>query len=286
MSLRLRLLLDPGAAVHPRPRRRRRRHLRGAAELAAPGRRQAARGHRARCAERAARSASRRWRTTGWRYGQQDAFPAGTYGELVDASGVTTEAGYLLRRNRGSELVIAPGVSCRHRQDAGSTLTVPGEGSWESYRVLVSAQRSRSFRVTRQSTVVVAVPLDGVNTTLSTLLLFEIAISSGITIIVLVVTWLLVRRGMRPLERMGATARSIAASGLGRRVSPSNERTEVGQPRARAQRHARPDRASVRASAMSPSRSCVTSSRTPRTSCARRSRRCAATRSCCSATPT
>jgi two-component system OmpR family sensor kinase len=68
-----------------------------------------------------------------------------------------------------------------------------------------------------------------VNTTLSTLLLFEIAISSGITIIVLVVTWLLVRRGMRPLERMGATARSIAATGLGRRVAPSNERTEVGR---------------------------------------------------------
>jgi two-component system OmpR family sensor kinase len=79
------------------------------------------------------------------------------------------------------------------------------------------------------STVVVAVPLDGINTTLSTLLLFEIAISSGITIVVLVVTWLLVRRGMRPLERMGATARSIAAGDLGRRVSPSNERTEVGQ---------------------------------------------------------
>ena len=34
---------------------------------------------------------------------------------------------------------------------------------------------------------------------------------------------------MRPLERMGATARTIAASGLGSRVAPSNERTEVGQ---------------------------------------------------------
>ena len=75
----------------------------------------------------------------------------------------------------------------------------------------------------------VAVPLNGVNNTLSTLLLFEIAISSGIVIIVLLATWLLVRRGMRPLERMGATARSIAAGNLGKRVSPSNERTEVGR---------------------------------------------------------
>jgi two-component system OmpR family sensor kinase len=34
---------------------------------------------------------------------------------------------------------------------------------------------------------------------------------------------------MRPLERMGATARKISSSGLGSRVSPSNERTEVGR---------------------------------------------------------
>ena len=71
--------------------------------------------------------------------------------------------------------------------------------------------------------------VDGVDGTLSTLLLFEIAISSGITIIVLVATWLVVRRGMRPLERMGATARTIAATGLGTRVSPFNEKTEVGR---------------------------------------------------------
>jgi two-component system OmpR family sensor kinase len=162
-------------------------------------------------------------------YGQQDAFPSGTYGELVDASGVTTEAGYA---SFGG--TVAPSASSHPvfpsdiAKYAGSAITVPGEGLYESYRVLVSTQRAR-FPGDTTNTVVVAVPLDGVNTTLSTLLLFEIAISSGITIIVLVVTWLVVRRGMRPLERMGATARSIAASGLGRRVAPSNERTEVGR---------------------------------------------------------
>ena len=35
-------------------------------------------------------------------------------------------------------------------------------------------------------------------------IVFVAIISSGITIIVLMVTWLVVRRGMRPLERMGA----------------------------------------------------------------------------------
>jgi two-component system OmpR family sensor kinase len=161
-------------------------------------------------------------------FGQQDAFPAGTYGELVNASGVTTTSGYLYGASVAPSSSSYPVFPTGIAKDTGSTLTVPGEGSWESYRVLVTSQSPR-FPGDSQSTVVVAVPLDGVNSTVGTLLLFEIAISSGITIIVLVVTWLLVRRGMRPLERMGATARSIAAGDLGRRVSPSNERTEVGQ---------------------------------------------------------
>jgi two-component system, OmpR family, sensor kinase len=165
-------------------------------------------------------------------YGQADSFPSGTYGELVDSSGTTLKAGYTpneatLVQSASSYPVFPDNID----NYTNTTITVPGRGSWDSYRVLVTAEPQPQFPGGSASTltVVVAVPLDGVDTTLSTLLLFEIAISSGITIIVLVVTWLLVRRGMRPLERMGATARSIAAGDLGRRVSPSNERTEVGQ---------------------------------------------------------
>ncbi|MBV9524215.1 MAG: HAMP domain-containing histidine kinase [Candidatus Dormibacteraeota bacterium] len=47
--------------------------------------------------------------------------------------------------------------------------------------------------------------------------------------IVVLATWLLVRRGLRPLERMASTARTIVASDLGRRVEPSSETTEVGR---------------------------------------------------------
>jgi two-component system OmpR family sensor kinase len=165
-------------------------------------------------------------------YGQGDAFPAGTYGELVNSSGVTVQAGYILNDvalvpSSSSYPVFPAGIA----KDTNATFSVPGKGSWASYRVLVTPEAQPEFPGAPVSTfwVVAAIPLDGVDTTLSTLLLFEIAISSGITIIVLVVTWLLVRRGMRPLERMGATARSIAAGNLGSRVSPSNERTEVGQ---------------------------------------------------------
>jgi len=79
------------------------------------------------------------------------------------------------------------------------------------------------------NTLVVAIPLDSVNSTLNNLLILELAISGGVTIIVVLAIWLVVRRGLRPLERMGATARSIAATDLSRRVTPSNEQTEVGR---------------------------------------------------------
>jgi two-component system, OmpR family, sensor kinase len=149
------------------------------------------------------------------------AFPASTYGEIVDASGHVL-GGFVY----GSELVAStsgPVFPSGIAADSGKYITVPGTGTYHSYRAYVMATGVDG------SVEVTAVPQDGTNSTLSTLLLFEISISSGIVIIVLVATWLLVRRGMRPLERMGATARSIAASGLGSRVTPSNERTEVGR---------------------------------------------------------
>ena len=151
------------------------------------------------------------------------AFPAGTYGEIVGGSG-TLQSGFLY----GSRLLQASSnpelPSSTASLPQGGVVTMTGTGAWQSYRLLVTPLAGTSGAY-----LVVGIPLSGLHNTLNTLLWFEIAISSGITIIVLVVTWLLVRRGMRPLERMGDTARSIAATGLGRRVTPSNERTEVGR---------------------------------------------------------
>jgi two-component system OmpR family sensor kinase len=153
-------------------------------------------------------------------HNQEYAFPAGTYGEIVGPSGSSIGGAFFGASVYASSAspVFPAGITA----DAGEELTLSGTGTYHSYRAYVTSMGDGSV-------VVTAIPQDGVNSTLSTLLLFEIAISSGIMIIVLVVTWLVVRRGMRPLERMGATARSIAASGLGRRVAPSNERTEVGR---------------------------------------------------------
>jgi two-component system OmpR family sensor kinase len=170
-------------------------------------------------------------------YGETNNFPPGTYAEIIDGSGdvVAGDGGALF----GACVQASSSHPTFPRtlpNDSGATLTVAGTGTWNSYRVHVTPVKITTGIPGTQSVVdaqlVVAVPLDGadgIDGTLNTLLAFEIAISSAITILVLVATWLLVRRGMRPLERMGATARTIAATGLGSRVSPSTERTEVGR---------------------------------------------------------
>lgn len=149
------------------------------------------------------------------------AFPPGSYGYIVDSTG-QVENGGVLFGSKAYASSTGPVLPSGIADDAGQKITIGGTGTDDAYRAYVTSMEDGSV-------VVTAVPVDGVASTLRTLLLFEISISSGITILVLVVVWLLVRRGMRPLERMGATARSIAAGNLGKRVSPSNERTEVGQ---------------------------------------------------------
>jgi two-component system OmpR family sensor kinase len=105
-----------------------------------------------------------------------------------------------------------------------SYLTVDGTGSVHHYRLYVDNSDDIAG-----ATIVAAIPLDNVDSTLERLLLFELAISGGITLVVVSATWVMVRRGLRPLERMGETARSIAASDLSRRVTPSSSSTEVGR---------------------------------------------------------
>ena len=61
-------------------------------------------------------------------YGQGDAFPAGTYGELVNSSGVTVQAGYILNDVAlVPELILVPGVSRRHRQRHQRNVQCPGK---------------------------------------------------------------------------------------------------------------------------------------------------------------
>ncbi|HEY8544541.1 MAG TPA: ATP-binding protein [Acidimicrobiales bacterium] len=77
--------------------------------------------------------------------------------------------------------------------------------------------------------VVVATPLTGVRASLARLAAIELVAASVLLVVLAVGAWLVVRRGLRPLEQMAATASTVTAGHLGARVAPADDRTEVGQ---------------------------------------------------------
>src|SRR5207244_12019024 len=78
-------------------------------------------------------------------------------------------------------------------------------------------------------TTIVAIPLHEVDQTLHRLLVVEVLVAAGVLLALAALAWWIVRIGLRPLDRMGATADAIAAGDLSRRVTPATSRTEVGR---------------------------------------------------------
>jgi two-component system, OmpR family, sensor kinase len=101
--------------------------------------------------------------------------------------------------------------------DAGA---VSGGGR---YRVLVSSLPAPG------GVLVVAVSLDDVNSTLRRLLHVELLIAAGLLALLTFATFWLLRSGLRPLERISEVAGGIAQGDLDARVSPAEDRTEIGR---------------------------------------------------------
>jgi two-component system OmpR family sensor kinase len=78
-------------------------------------------------------------------------------------------------------------------------------------------------------TLVFALPLRDVNSTLDEILLAELILGASAVLGVGVAVWWLVRRGLRPLERMAQTATVIAGGDLSLRVEEQGVTSEVGQ---------------------------------------------------------
>ncbi len=96
-----------------------------------------------------------------------------------------------------------------------------GDGDW---RVFVRRLAQRSG-----DSVVVAAPTADVAASLHHLVVIEVVAALGLLALLGAGAWLILRRGLRPLEQMAARARSISAGDLSERVAPADERTEVGQ---------------------------------------------------------
>jgi two-component system OmpR family sensor kinase len=119
---------------------------------------------------------------------------------------------------------------------------LPGSGTSGITATLFDAQgssggSSESYRVFVDTTTVdgvpyigiVAIPLNDLHHTLGRLLLIELLVSAGVLVGLGVLAWWIVRRNLRPLDEMAATAGAIAAGDLSRRVGSTDARTEVGQ---------------------------------------------------------
>ena len=154
------------------------------------------------------------------RGGGPDEFPQYTYGALYNPDGsLISSRTFVFNGDASGTHPVLPG-----HYTTGQYTDVAGVGVIGSYRLYAGPAVDGTGNL-----LVLAIPLDSVNATLDSLLVLELGISGGIVLLVLVAGWILVRRGLRPLERMASTAATIVASDLDRRVEPSNERTEVGR---------------------------------------------------------
>ena len=146
--------------------------------------------------------------------------PAATYAELRDNAGAVIARVQLAAGSERPDLpaVLSAGVSGTRFLDAGS---IDGSTRWRVY-----VQRSGGPET---YAVVVAVPTTEVAAALRRLTFIEGGAALALLTALAGGSWLILRRGLRPLEHMATSARSITAGDLSRRVVADDPRTEVGQ---------------------------------------------------------
>ena len=144
--------------------------------------------------------------------------PLGAYGQHRDPTGRVTSARFLGQDLLDAADLVAPTLP--QHVTPGTFTTISSHGT--RYRVFAQAAPDGD-------TTVVAVPLREVDQNLSRLLLVEGLLAGGVLLALAAVSWLIVRVGLLPLERIGHTAGRIAAGDLSHRVGETDQRSEVGR---------------------------------------------------------
>jgi two-component system OmpR family sensor kinase len=145
--------------------------------------------------------------------------PSGTYGQRRDATGKIVKS-VVLGAAVGATSS-PPKLPATMR--AGQVVTVSAKGdSGLSYH-------ARAFPSDDGGVTIIAIPLSGISGTLNRLLLVEGMVVAGVLLLLAGASWILVRIGLRPLERIGDTAGAIAAGDLSRRVDHPSPKTEIGR---------------------------------------------------------
>jgi two-component system OmpR family sensor kinase len=150
----------------------------------------------------------------------------GTYGQLRSSSGRIEAHLFFSYGGKAPAAPVIPAALPGSGQPGTSerffTTSSPGPQA-VSYRVLARPLSNGS------GVVVVAVPLTDLEGTLRQLLLIELVVSAVLLFGLGILSWVMVRRDLRPLEEITETAGAIAHGDLSQRVSHVNQGTEVGQ---------------------------------------------------------
>jgi two-component system, OmpR family, sensor kinase len=152
--------------------------------------------------------------------------PPGTYGQIRNARG--NVEGHLFF-SYGGKAPAAPAVPAR----------LPGSGLSSSSDLYFSASTSGpggvAYRavakplIDGEGTIIIAVPLTDLTSTLRQLLLIEVIVSAVLLAGLGVLSWVMVRRDLRPLEAITETTGAIAGGELSSRVSEVSGGAEVAQ---------------------------------------------------------
>lgn len=148
--------------------------------------------------------------------------PVGTYGRITTAEGRVVASGIVSGSNDLPEPDLPEPLPSSAGFDGNPTLDVPATGGGDGFRVVTQTSPGGE-------TVTVAVPLGDLDDTLARLRTIELLVGLGILGILGALGWWAIRVGLRPLSRIEATAREIAAGDMSHRVEEVDERTEVGR---------------------------------------------------------
>ncbi len=151
--------------------------------------------------------------------------PEDTIVERVSPNGTVVQAKRLAFAPTTSKaLPVIPTTlpSANERTPAISTLA--GTGGVVQYRAAIWQED-----LFQGDTVVLAIPLSDVASTLNQVLQVELFITIGVVAAMAILALLIIRISLRPLQKMGAVAQDIAAGDLSRRVEPANSKSEIGR---------------------------------------------------------
>ncbi|HEY4280823.1 MAG TPA: HAMP domain-containing sensor histidine kinase [Conexibacter sp.] len=155
--------------------------------------------------------------------GPATSLPPGTWGALYNAEGERVGDPVVIAF--GSDTTSAAQPQLPSSFTPGEAFTVGDRGGGNvRFRALATQPP-----VAGGGTIVAAIPLTDIDQTLNRLLLVEGLVIAGVLLVLGAGAWLLVRVGLRPLDRIAHTAGKIAGGDLSRRVAEADPRSETGR---------------------------------------------------------